>query len=84
VLRISGTHCPYCRSSSRIYASAPKSIWEELAVFVLLRPVRCHDCMRRFLRPLFVSSLVSARLVDRKTVQREESEESESNERRTA
>jgi hypothetical protein len=31
-------------------------LWEEIAILLLLRPVRCRDCMRRFYRPLFVAT----------------------------
>jgi hypothetical protein len=51
VLRIGREECPYCHRSSEIYISDPKSIWEKLVVLLLLRPVKCHDCMCRFLRP---------------------------------
>ena len=53
VLRIGKEKCPYC-CRSNVYVSNPKSVWEEFAVLLLLRPVRCHDCMHRFYRPLFV------------------------------
>ena len=53
MLKTVGEGCPYCHRSSEIYISHPKSLWEEIAVLLLLRPVRCHDCMRRFYRPLF-------------------------------
>lgn len=53
MLRIGWEKCPYCRRPDA-YISSPKSLWEEVAVLLLLRPVRCHDCMHRFYRPLFV------------------------------
>ena len=58
MLRVGLTQCPYCRRAD-IYISHPKDFWEEIAILLLLRPVRCHDCMRRFLRPLFVSTPVA-------------------------
>lgn len=53
MLRIGKEKCPYCYRSD-VYVSSPKSLWEEFAALLLLRPVRCHDCMHRFYRPLFV------------------------------
>ncbi len=63
MLRIGREECPYCYRSSEIYISEPKSIWEELAILLLLRPVRCHDCMCRFLRPVFIETLIAPRSV---------------------
>ena len=57
MLRIGAESCPYCHQND-IYVSNPKTLSEELAVLLLLRPVRCHDCMHRFYRPLFVSTPV--------------------------
>lgn len=57
MLHVGFDHCPYCRRTN-IYISHPKSFWEEIAILLLLQPVRCHDCMRRFLRPLFASTPV--------------------------
>jgi hypothetical protein len=54
MLKVGLERCPFCYKQN-IYISAPKHLWEELAILVLLQPVRCHDCMRRFLRPLFAS-----------------------------
>jgi len=54
MLRLGWTSCPFC-SREDIYVSHPKTVLEEVVVLVLLQPVRCHDCMRRFLRPLFAS-----------------------------
>lgn len=66
MLRIGFKHCPYCHRHD-IRNSRPKSLWEDLIVLALLRPVRCHDCMHRFYLPLFVSTtdvpLVSARRI---------------------
>jgi hypothetical protein len=58
MLRIGRKECPYCRRSSEIFMSQPKSIWEELLVLILLFPVRCHDCMHRFYRPIFVATAI--------------------------
>jgi hypothetical protein len=55
VLRIGYKGCPYCHRYD-ICISHPKSLLEEVAMLLLLRPVRCRDCMRRFCRPLFVAT----------------------------
>ncbi len=57
MLRIGKEKCPYCYRSD-VYVSNPKSLWEEFAVLLLLRPVRCHNCMHRFYRPLFIPTPV--------------------------
>ena len=54
MLKVGWERCPFC-SRQDIYISAPKHLWEEVAILVLLQPVRCYDCMRRFFRPLFAS-----------------------------
>ena len=54
MLKVGWDRCPFC-SRSDTYISAPKHLWEEVAILVLLQPVRCYDCMRRFFRPLFAS-----------------------------
>lgn len=54
MLKVGWERCPFCFRQD-IYISAPKHLWEEVAIFVLLQPVRCHVCMRRFFRPLFAS-----------------------------
>ena len=54
MLKVGLERCPFCNKQN-IYISTPKHLWEELAILVLLQPVRCHDCMRRFFRPLFAS-----------------------------
>ena len=53
--RISRDRRPYCRWRD-IYVSDPKTLSEEVATLLLLRPVRCHDCMQRFYRLLFVAT----------------------------
>jgi len=63
VLRIGREECPYCHRSSGIYISDPTSIWEDLVILFLLRPVRCHDCMCRFLRPVFIETPIAPRSV---------------------
>lgn len=54
MLKVGWERCPFC-SQQDIYISAPKRLWEEVAILALLEPVRCHNCMRRFFRPLFAS-----------------------------
>lgn len=54
MLKVGWERCPFCCRQD-IYISAPKHLWEEIAILALLQPVRCHDCMRRFFRPLFAS-----------------------------
>ena len=51
--RISLKNCPYCRSS-RIYVSPPTTVWQKISVLFLLRLVRCHVCIRRHYRPIFL------------------------------
>lgn len=53
LLRVGFQDCQYCHRDD-ICISRPKTLGEEIAVLLLLRPVRCHDCSHRFLRPLFV------------------------------
>jgi hypothetical protein len=55
VLKIRMRNCPHCNSSN-VYISRPKHLWEELAILLLLRPVRCHYCALRHYRPLFVAT----------------------------
>lgn len=55
MLRIGFDRCPYCHRAD-VYTSRPQGLWEELAVLLLLRPVRCHDCMHRSYRPIFKPS----------------------------
>ena len=54
MLKVSWNRCPYCHRGD-IHTSNPKHLGEELAVLLLLQPVRCHDCMRRFFRSLFAA-----------------------------
>jgi hypothetical protein len=58
VLRIGRKSCPYCHRSN-VYVCSPESLWEEVAVLMLLRQVRCHDCMRRFYRPLSIPTPIA-------------------------
>jgi hypothetical protein len=82
MLRIGYEECPHCRRDN-IYISRPKSLGEELAILLLLRPVRCHDCMHRFLNPLFVATpLPYGTAVSRRPVQ--QASASEKVERRSA
>ena len=68
MLRIGSKRCPFCYRQD-IYISSPKHLWEEVAILLLLQPVRCQDCMRRFLRPLFASP--SSKLVVRRVESKE-------------
>ena len=52
-MRVGFQHCPYCHWAD-IYRTRPKSVGDRILILLMLRPVRCHDCMRRFYRPLFV------------------------------
>ena len=64
------SYCPYCLSS-RVYFSRPTGWWEENLFVFLLRPVRCHSCMRRRYRPIFLST-ASNRVGESVTVRRKE------------
>ena len=55
MLRIGSESCPHC-DQSEIYVSRPATVWEELAVLLLLRPVRCRSCLARFYRPLWIQT----------------------------
>lgn len=54
-MRIACTQCPYC-GWSNVFLSRPKRFLDKLLVLILLRPVRCHECMRRFYRPIFCTT----------------------------
>ncbi len=76
MLKIGWKRCPFCYRHD-IYISHPKHLWEEVAILVLLQPVRCHDCMRRFIRPLFASpppKMVVRRVATRELKQKEASD----------
>ena len=62
--KIAVRDCPYC-DSSEVYRSHPKTLVEKASVLFLVRLVRCHGCMRRHYRPLFlpVSEYVNPPLV---------------------
>jgi hypothetical protein len=47
--------CPYC-SSDEVCRSRVRSVLDKLAFLVLLRPVRCHGCMRRHFTPILFQS----------------------------
>jgi hypothetical protein len=51
--RISLKNCPYC-GCSKIYASRSATPWDRFYALFWLRLVRCHVCMRRHYRPMFV------------------------------
>jgi len=39
-----------------VYVSAPKTPWDRISVLFLVRLVRCHSCMRRHFRPIFLAA----------------------------
>jgi hypothetical protein len=47
--------CPYCGDAGALYLSQPKTWHDEVCSFFFLQAVRCHSCMRRHYRPLFLS-----------------------------
>jgi hypothetical protein len=54
VLRIGFENCPRCYRAE-IYASRPRGLWDRILLLASIQPVRCHDCMFRFYRPMFLS-----------------------------
>jgi hypothetical protein len=56
MLKFGLERCPDC-DSSVVYASRPQSRGEEMAAFLLLQLVRCHSCMSRHYRPIFLPTL---------------------------
>ena len=52
--RIGLLNCPYC-GDGEIYLSQPKNWRDEVCCFFFLQVVRCHSCMRRHYRPLFLA-----------------------------
>ena len=64
-------NCPFCEHAN-IRVSQRKSAWEKIAVVLMIRPVRCHGCMNRFYRPIFVATPLPLRriLEGGKTVRR--------------
>jgi hypothetical protein len=53
--RVSLKNCPYC-GCSQIYVSSSATLWQRTSVLFLLRLVRCHTCMHRHFRPIFVAT----------------------------
>ena len=51
--KISISNCPYC-GSPEVYRSRPKTFPDYAVLFLLLEPVRCHRCIRRHFRPIFL------------------------------
>jgi hypothetical protein len=51
--RIGLRNCPYC-GRDEIYTSQPKTWRDEVCCFFFLQVVRCHSCMHRYYRPLFL------------------------------
>ena len=56
MVRVRLRSCPYCHDSSHVYLSAVKTLWDLVAFVFMLRPVRCHSCLGRFYRPLFLNT----------------------------
>jgi hypothetical protein len=56
--RIGLKNCPYC-GSSKIYVSSSDTSLQKASFLFLLRLVRCHVCMRRHFRPLFLAAAKS-------------------------
>lgn len=54
--RIGVENCPYC-GGLEVYISSPKTLWERIPTFLLLRFMRCHNCKRRHLRPSFLPAI---------------------------
>ena len=57
MLRFGTENCPHC-DQGEIYVSRPQGLREELLILLLLRPVRCHSCLARFYRPLWLPTPV--------------------------
>lgn len=51
--RIGLNNCPY-RGNAEIYSSRPTTWQDELCGLLFLQVLRCHSCMRRHYRPLFM------------------------------
>jgi len=51
--RIGWHNCPHC-GNAEIYVSQPKTWRDEVCCFFFLQVVRCHSCMHRHYRPLFL------------------------------
>jgi hypothetical protein len=66
--RIGLKDCPYC-GSSEVYRSQPKTLAESACIFLLVRLVRCHDCMRRHYRPVFFPAAKHVTPLAKKPVQ---------------
>jgi hypothetical protein len=54
VRRIGLNNCPYCGKAEELYSSRPQTWRDELCLFFFSNVVRCHSCMRRHYRPLFL------------------------------
>jgi hypothetical protein len=62
--RVAWHICPWCNSGCDIYLSRSQSVWERMAILLLLRPVRCHRCSQRHYRPLFVPTRPPQSILD--------------------
>jgi hypothetical protein len=54
VRRVGLKNCPYCGKAEELYSSRPQTWRDELCLFFFFQVVRCHSCMRRHYRPLFM------------------------------
>jgi hypothetical protein len=68
VNRISFRDCPYC-GSSEVYRSHGKTWGDFAARFFFLDPARCHYCMRRHFRPIFLRARSYVTVTTKKPVQ---------------
>jgi hypothetical protein len=57
VRRISLKNCPHCGRPDELYSSRPHTWGDELCLFFFLQVVRCHSCMHRHYRPLFLQAV---------------------------
>jgi hypothetical protein len=55
--RVGLNNCPYCGKAEELYSSRPKTWRDEWCLFFFLQVVRCHSCMRRHYRPLFLQAV---------------------------
>jgi hypothetical protein len=54
--RIGLNCCPYCGSFD-VYRSHPKTLLDRACGIFLLQLARCHDCLHRHYRPVFLDTL---------------------------
>jgi hypothetical protein len=66
--RLGVKDCPYC-GSSEVYSSQPKTLADSACIFLLVRLVRCHNCMHRHYRPVFFPAAKYVTRLAKKPVQ---------------